>query len=140
LFLPIGGPPLPTFSELFISVTVLEPTIGSGGTIDGPTGGAIAAAGSYSDGLFGLNGKLDAASCVPASLAASASDELDADEGCIESDFAGPLTVARLLRRTFDALAGGGVGRFDLDMEILVAPGYGDESAWRTRNGSVSSR
>src|SRR5688572_14555814 len=95
LFLPIGGLPLPTFSEPFVSVTVLDPTIGSGGTIEGPSGGAVAAAGSYSSALFGLNGKLAATSCVPTSFAVSASDELDVNGDCMESGAAGPLTVAR---------------------------------------------
>src|SRR5688572_23733292 len=55
-FTPVGGDPLPTFSEPLVSVTVLAPTIGSFGVADIPTGGAIAAAGSYSAALVALNG------------------------------------------------------------------------------------
>ena len=56
-FWPMFGPPLPTLSDPFSSVTVLAPTIGSAGLTDAPSGGASAASGSYSAALFGLNGK-----------------------------------------------------------------------------------
>ena len=91
LLLPIGGPPLPTFSDPFISVTVLEPTIGSAGTTDWPASGAVAASGSYSSGLLALKGKLDASSWVPASLGG---EIVGRDvEDVAESGLAGPLTV-----------------------------------------------
>ena len=91
-FWPMGGPPLPTLSEPFTSVTVLAPTIGSAGLTDAPWGGASAASGSYSAALFGLNGNADATSCAPAAFSAARSPAPDA------SGFAGPLTVARLFR------------------------------------------
>ena len=50
------GPPLPTLSDPFTSLTVLAPTIGSAGLTDAPSGGASAASGSYSAALFGLKG------------------------------------------------------------------------------------
>src|SRR6185503_20037474 len=54
------GPPLPTLSDPFSSVTVLAPAIGSDGFTDAPSGGASAAAGSYSAALLGLNVKAEA--------------------------------------------------------------------------------
>ena len=86
------GPPLPTLSDPFSSVTVLAPTIGSAGLTDAPSGGASAASGSYSAALFGLKGNADATSCVPAAFSATMSPAPDA------SGSAGPLTVVRLLR------------------------------------------
>ena len=65
------GPPLPTLSEPFGSLTVLAPTIGSAGLTDAPSGGASAASGSYSAALIGLNGNADATSWVPAAFSAS---------------------------------------------------------------------
>jgi hypothetical protein len=91
-FWPIVGPPLPTLSEPFSSRTVLAPTIGSTGLTDAPSGGAIAAPGSYSAALLGLNPKAAATSCAPAAFSATMSPAPEA------SGFAGPLTVARLLR------------------------------------------
>ena len=67
------GPPLPTLSDPFSSVTVLAPTIGSAGVTDAPSGGASAASGSYSAALFGLKGNADATSCVPAAFSATMS-------------------------------------------------------------------
>ena len=86
------GPPLPTLSEPFDSLTVLAPTIGSAGLTDGPSGGVSAAAGSYSALLIGLNGNAEATSWVPAIFSASASPVPE------PSGAAGPLTVARLFR------------------------------------------
>src|SRR6476469_524505 len=86
------GPPLPTLSDPFRSVTVLAPTIGSAGFIDAPSRGASAASGSYSDALFGLNGNADATFCLPAAFSARMSPCPDA------SRLAGPLTVVRLFR------------------------------------------
>src|SRR5688572_6306112 len=88
----MAGPPLPTLSEPFSSDTVLAPTIGSAGLADTPSGGASAASGSYSAALFGLKGKPDARSCVPAAFSAATSPVPDS------SGAAGPLTVVRLLR------------------------------------------
>src|SRR5688572_15357003 len=86
------GPPLPTLSDPFSSLTVLAPAIGSDGFTDAPSGGASAAAGSYSAALLGLNVKVEATSCVAAAFSAVTSPRPDA------SGSAGPLTVVRLLR------------------------------------------
>src|SRR5688572_14241510 len=66
--------------------------MGSAGLADAPSGGARAAAGSYSAALVGLNGNAVASASVPAIFSASASPMPDA------SGAAGPLTVARLFR------------------------------------------
>ncbi len=86
------GPPLPTFSDPFSSLTVLAPAIGSVGLTDAPSGGANAASGSYSAALLRLNVKAEATSWVAAALSAATSPRPDA------SGSAGPLTVVRLLR------------------------------------------
>jgi hypothetical protein len=86
------GPPLPTLSDPFSSVTVLAPTIGSAGLTEAPSGGSSAASGSYSAALFRLKGNADATSCVPAAFSAAMSPTPDV------SGWAGPLTVVRLLR------------------------------------------
>src|SRR5688572_24432256 len=91
-FWPMLGPPLPTFSDPFSSLTVLAPAIGSEGLTDAPTGGASAASGSYSAALLGLNTKAAAMSCVALAFFAAASPAPEA------SGSAGPLTVVRLLR------------------------------------------
>src|SRR4030095_1918104 len=91
-FWPMLGPPLPTLSDPFSSVTVLAPAIGSDGFTDAPSGGASAAAGSYSAALLGLKVKAEATSCVAAAFSAVTSPRPDA------SGSAGPLTVVRLLR------------------------------------------
>ena len=88
----------PTLSDPFSSVTGLAPTIGSAGETDTPSGGASAVSGSYSSALFGLNGKADATSCVPAAFSATMSPAADA------SGSLGPLTVARLFRRVLLSL------------------------------------
>ena len=103
------GPPLPTLSDPFSSVTVLAPTIGSAGLTDAPSGGASAASGSYSAALFGLKGNADATSCVPAAFSATMSPAPDA------SGSAGPLTVVRLFRTVLLSLAVF-AGRDDLAM------------------------
>ena len=69
-FCPRFGPPLPTLSDPFSSVTVLAPTIGSAGLTDAPSGGARAASGSYSAALFGLKGNAEARSWVPDAFSA----------------------------------------------------------------------
>src|SRR5690349_9218650 len=86
------GPPLPTLSDPCRSLTVLAPAIGSDGFTDAPSGGAIAASGSYSAALFGLNAKADATSWVAAAFSAVMSPAPDASRS------AGPLTVVRLFR------------------------------------------
>jgi hypothetical protein len=94
LLFPRGGPPLPTLSEPFPSVTVLAVASGSCGAMACPALGAVAAPASYSNALLALKGMLDASSSVPASLASRSSDEdveVDGSEG--------PPMVARLLRR-----------------------------------------
>jgi hypothetical protein len=94
----MGAPPLPTLSEPCTSLAVLAPAIGSDGFTDAPSGGASAAAGSYSAALFGLNVKAEATSCVAAAFSAARSPRPDA------SGSAGPLTVVRLLRSVFLSL------------------------------------
>src|SRR4029450_12762108 len=91
------GPPLPTLSDPFSSLTVLAPAIGSDGFTDAPSGGASAAAGSYSAALLGFNVKA-ATSFVPAGLSAGTSPRPDA------SGAAGPVTVVRLLRIVLPSL------------------------------------
>src|SRR6186997_1340208 len=86
------GPPLPTLSDPFTSLTVLAPTIGSSGLTEAPSGGASAASGSYSAALFGLKGNAEATSCVATAFSATMSPAPEA------SGLAGPLTVVRLLR------------------------------------------
>src|SRR6187402_1766818 len=103
------GPPLPTLSDPFRSLTVLAPTMGSSGVTDAPSGGASAASRSYSAALFGLKGKADATSCVPAAFSATVSPMPEA------SGSAGPLTVVRLLR-TVLLFLGVLAGRDDLAM------------------------
>src|SRR4029453_4224532 len=111
LLLPIVGPPLPTLSDPFISVTVLAPTIGSSAIAVIPAGGAVAASGSYSADLFALNGIFAASSCAPAALAARSSpDEIDV------LGRGGPLTVARLLRLSPTDFGAMGGGRLNLAM------------------------
>ena len=109
------GPPLPTLSDPFSSVTVLAPTIGSAGLTDAPSGGASAASGSYSAALFGLKGNADATSCVPAAFSATMSPAPDA------SGSAGPLTVVRLFRTVLLFLAVF-AGRDDLAMYGSLLP------------------
>ena len=86
------GLPLPTLSELFSSVTVLAPTIGSTGLMEAPSGGASIRSVSYSADLLGLNGNAEATSCVPAAFSATRSPAPEV------SGSAGPLTVVRLFR------------------------------------------
>src|SRR3954467_13505450 len=93
LFIPSGGPPLPTLSEPIISVTVLAPTIGSRGTTTCPSGAAAPGSGLNSPGLLVLNGIAAASSCAPAIFAINTSGDCAEDAGS-----AGPLIVARLLR------------------------------------------
>ena len=107
---PIGGPPLPVFSDPFTSVTVLDPTRGWSGVLDAPACGARAASGSYSAALLGLKGKADARSCVPANFSANASPRHEA------SEVAGPPTVARLFRVVLCFL--GVLGRADFAMGL----------------------
>src|SRR5688500_6243557 len=95
LFAPTTGEPLPVFSEPLVSVTVLDPTIGSSGLTDVPTGGASSGSLPYSSGLLALNGVAAARASVPAAFAVRSSRELIRASG-----FAGPETVARLLRST----------------------------------------
>jgi len=92
------GPPLPTFSDPFRSLTVLAPAIGSRDLTDLPSGGASAASGSYSAALLALNAKAEASSCVAAALSATTSPIPEA------SGSAGPLTVVRLLRMVLPVL------------------------------------
>src|SRR4029450_6079328 len=92
------APPLPTLSDPFSSLTVLAPAIGSDGFTDAPSGGASAAAGSYSAALLGLNVKAEVTSCVAAAFSAVTSLRPDA------SGSAGPLTVVRLLRSVLPSL------------------------------------
>ena len=75
-FWPMFGPPPPTLSDPFSSVTVLAPTMGSAGLTDAPCGGASAASGLYSAALFGLKGNAEATSCVPAAFSAPMSPSL----------------------------------------------------------------
>jgi hypothetical protein len=77
---------------------VLAPAIGSRGFTDAPSGGASAAAGSYSAALLGLNVKAEETSCVAAAFSAATSPIPDA------SGSAGPLTVVRLLRIVLPSL------------------------------------
>src|SRR6187455_2053112 len=86
------GPPLPTFSEPFASVTVLAPASGSRDVTDGPASGASAASGSYSELFNGLYGKAAATSADAAIFSARRSPFPD------RPGWAGPLTVARLFR------------------------------------------
>src|SRR6185436_19295873 len=90
LLAPIGGAPLPTLSDAFISVMVLAPTIGSAGFVHSPAVGLTAVSGSNSSGLLALNRNASASACVPAALADRVSVESTSVDGR-----AGPLTVAR---------------------------------------------
>src|SRR4029453_8850021 len=92
------GPPRPALCEPFSSLTVLAPAIGSDGFTDAPSGGASAAAGSYSAALLGLNVKAEGTSCVAEAFSAVTSPRPDA------SGSAGPLTVVRLLRIVLPSL------------------------------------
>src|SRR5436190_2931830 len=85
------GPPLPTFFEPLISLTVLAPAIGSVASTDAPSGGGVS--GSNSAALWALNRNAEAASCVAAAFRAAASPP-------DRSGSAAPLTVARLFRST----------------------------------------
>src|SRR5690349_18046103 len=111
LFSPMTGLPLPTFSEPFVSCTVLEPAIGSGGSTGAPDGGAVAAVRSYSRGLLTLNGTAAASACVAAIFAVRSSFESTSAAGS-----AGPDTVARLFGSTGGVSAVGffGVGIFQV--------------------------
>src|SRR5687767_13787229 len=91
-FCPMLGPPLPTLSDPFSSVTVLAPTIGSADLTEAPFGGVTITSWSYSAALFGLKGNADATSCAPAAFSARTSPAAEV------SGSAGPLTVARLFR------------------------------------------
>jgi hypothetical protein len=95
LFAPTTGEPLPVLSDPLVSVTVLDPTIGSSGLTDVPTGGASSGSLPYSSGLLALKGIAAARASVPAAFAVRSSRELTRASG-----FAGPETVARLLRST----------------------------------------
>src|SRR5688572_3861444 len=98
LLAPMGGPPLPTFSDEFASVTVLAPTRGSSGTSCWPGFGAPAVSPrANSSGLLVLKEIRDDNSCVPAVFATRSSGEC-----CDPPGVAGPLTVVRLLRREAD--------------------------------------
>jgi hypothetical protein len=130
LFCPIGGPPLPTLSEPFISVTVLDPTIGSRETTNAPLSGSTALSGSNSFGLLVLNG-IAAASCwAPTYFAVRSSVELG---GSGAAGLAGPLTVARLLRLT-------DVGRTDFDFADrrvdLAMSVFSGKRMWDETSGS----
>src|SRR4029453_11823405 len=98
-----------TLSDPFFSWTVLDPTIGSGGSTDTPAFGRSAACGSYSSALLALKGKAAESCCVAASFAVRSSDESTSGFGAAE-----PETVARL----FGSMAGRVSGRrfFDLAM------------------------
>src|SRR4029450_11217234 len=92
------GPPLPTLSDPFSSLTVLAPAIGSDGFTDAPSDGASPASGPYSAALLGLNWTAEATSCVAAAFPAVTSPRPGA------SGSAGPLRVVRLLRAVFRSL------------------------------------
>src|SRR3954471_16512804 len=116
LFIPSGGPPLPTLSEPIISVTVLAPTIGSRGTTTCPSGAAAPGSGLNSPGLLVLNGIAAASSCAPAIFAINTSGDCAEDAGS-----AGPLIVARLLRLpAVEGVLGEGRARFDLAICVLA--------------------
>src|SRR3954451_8860638 len=126
LFIPSGGPPLPTLSEPIISVTVLAPTIGSRGTTTCPSGAAAPGSGLNSPGLLALNGIAAASSCAPAIFAINTSGDCAEDAGS-----AGPLIVARLLRLpAVEGVLGEGRARFDLAICVL---------AWRRGKGRRES-
>src|SRR5688572_28383056 len=142
-FCPMFGAPLPTLSDPLSSVTVLAPTIGSAGLTDAPSGGASAASGSYSAALFGLKGKADARSCVPAAFSARMSPAPDAPGS------AGPLTVARLFRTVLALLLflAGFAGRDCFAMEgslcVPVVQGFdvnNDPNISTLRAGEVAGR
>ena len=85
----ICGLPLPTFSDAFVSVSVLPVTIGCGGSTLCPVGGCIAAS-PNSPGLAALYGIELASVSVPAIFAVAASVISAADPLC-----EGPLIVDR---------------------------------------------
>ena len=108
----MGGDPLPTFSDPFISVTVLAPTTGSSGLADTPCGGAIAASGWYSSALLALKGIFAASASVPAAFTARSSPANSFDLTGGVFGFAAPLTVARVVPAALVACFF--AGRFEL--------------------------
>jgi hypothetical protein len=130
------GPPLPTLSDPFSSLTVLAPAIGSDGLTEAPCGGASAAAGSHSAALLGLNVNAEETSCVAAAFSAVTSPRTDA------SGSAGPLTVVRLLRivlllEAFDDLDWlelfGGCEDFAITRFVATPVETDDEQWWLIR-------
>src|SRR5687767_15726524 len=84
-----GGLPLPTFSDALVSVSVLAPTDGSGGSADWPRAG-LAAASPNSEGFAALKGNSAASCCVPASFRVAGSEIASRP-----AFLAGPLAVER---------------------------------------------
>src|SRR5688500_11746586 len=117
MLLPTGGAPLPTFSELFISVTVLAVAIGSAGSNAGPSPGALCARGSNSKGLSALN-----AICRDRSSVAAIFDSSTSRAPVSTDGRAGPLTVG-LASALRDA---GCFSDFAGDFCFFLAMGRGD--------------
>ena len=88
-FTPARGLPSPTLADAELSVRVLPVTAGSEGATACPVAGCFAAL-PNSEGLAALNGIASAIFCVPAILAAAASEIAEDGAGR-----AGPLTVDR---------------------------------------------
>src|SRR5687768_10550370 len=89
MFCPTIESPVPVLSVLFRSLTVLEPTIGEGGSTVNPSAGSTALSRPNSPAVFGLYG-MDAASLLESATFCASTSSAGGGDG-----FEGPLSVLR---------------------------------------------